>query len=133
MAVNPSSNQQAMSEINVTPLVDVMLVLLVIFIVAAPLLIQSVQVKLPKTSATSPVTKSGQIVLSIDKHGEYYIDQRRVNVDALEQALVRRKTAGASSVQIDADHAVPYGRVARVLAIINRAGISKLAFASVLR
>lgn len=132
MNLTPSSNQQAMSEINVTPLVDVMLVLLVIFIVATPLLIQSVQVKLPKTSAASPVTKNGQIVLSIDEHGEYYIDHRSVNADVLEQALVSRKTAGASSVQIDADKAVPYGRVAQVLVIIKHAGISKLAFASVL-
>jgi biopolymer transport protein ExbD len=131
MAFNMTSDQQVMSEINVTPLVDVMLVLLVIFIVTAPLLMQSIQVKLPKTDTVSPLTKNEQIKLTIDAQGKYYIEQRPILTDALVQELVNRKMAGMTSVQIDADEAVSYGRVAQALAMINHAGITRLAFVTV--
>jgi len=131
MAFNTSSEQQAMSEINVTPLVDVMLVLLVIFIVTAPLLMQSIQVKLPKTEAVSPLTKTEQIRLGIDAQGKYFLDQHPILAEALMQELENRKMTGMTSVQIDADAAVPYGRVAQALAMIKHAGINRLAFVTV--
>ena len=131
MAFNSSSDQQAMSEINVTPLVDVMLVLLVIFIVTAPLLMQTIQIKLPKTAAVTPLKKNEQLKLTIDAFGKYYIDEQPIPADSLAQELERRKAAGLTNVQINADEAVPYGRVAQALAVINHAGIHQLAFVTV--
>lgn len=131
MAFNTTSGQQAMSEINVTPLVDVMLVLLVIFIVTAPLLMQAVPVKLPKTAAAAPLTKNAPLRLTIDASGRYFLDRQPVEPEALEATLKKRKTGDDTTVQIDADQAVSYGSVAKALAIINRVGIRRLTFVSV--
>jgi biopolymer transport protein ExbD len=133
MAFNTSSDQQAMSEINVTPLVDVMLVLLVIFIVTAPLLMQAVPVNLPKTGAAAPLKKSKSVQVSIDAKGLVYLDQRLIHAELLEPELKRMQADSDLSVQLHADEAVPYGRVATVMAIASRAGVSKMAFVTVPR
>ncbi len=132
MAFSKQSEQAAMSEINVTPLVDVMLVLLIVFIVTAPLLMQAVQVKLPKTEAVNPVTQARTVQLSVNAEGSVFVDQRAVHLDVLEKEL---KTLLAQSpelsVQLHADEAVRYGRVAQVMAATQRAGIVKLGFVTV--
>jgi biopolymer transport protein ExbD len=132
MAFSNKSEQAAMSEINVTPLVDVMLVLLIVFIVTAPLLMQAVQVKLPKTEAVNPVTQARTVQLSVNAEGSVFVDQRAIHLDVLEKEL---KTLLAQSpelsVQLHADEAVRYGRVAQVMAATQRAGIVKLGFVTV--
>jgi biopolymer transport protein ExbD len=118
-----------MSEINVTPLVDVMLVLLIVFIVTAPLLMQAVQVNLPKTAAVSPVKQTRTIQMAIDAQGGVFIDQRLIHFDTLETELKKIAAQDADpNVQLHADENVRYGRVAQVLAMLQRVGIAKLAF-----
>ncbi len=132
MALHITSKQSAMSEINVTPLVDVMLVLLIVFIVTAPLLMQAVPVDLPKTAEVAPLKKSRTVQLSVDAQGAVYIDQRAIHFDALENELATLREAGDHlSVQLHADANVRYGRVAQVMAAANRAGIAKLGFVTV--
>ncbi len=132
MALHITSKQSAMSEINVTPLVDVMLVLLIVFIVTAPLLMQAVPVDLPKTAEVAPLKKSRTVQLSVDAQGAVYIDQRAIHFDALENELATLHEAGDDlSVQLHADADVRYGRVAQVMAAANRAGIVKLGFVTV--
>lgn len=129
MALHTRSEQTAMSEINVTPLVDVMLVLLIVFIVTAPLLMQAVQVNLPKTAAVAPMKKTRTVQMSIDAQGGVFIDQRLIHFDTLESELKKIAVQDAdSNVQIHADESVRYGRVAQVLAVLQRVGITKLAF-----
>ena len=121
-----------MSEINVTPLVDVMLVLLVIFIVTAPLLIQAVPVELPKTAPTRPVSEPRNVPLSINRQGEVFLDRQPVALAALEGALTAQRANHAEiNLLLQADSGVPYGRVAQVMAAAQRAGITRLAFVTV--
>lgn len=126
---NHSSEQQAMSEINVTPLVDVMLVLLVVFIVTAPLLTQSVQVKLPKTVSTSPAPQDHLATVSIDGAGEFFLNSEKVTIDVLGQKLNELLARdGDLKVQLNADTGVNYGKVAQAMAVVQRAGIGSLSF-----
>ena len=127
MALHIRSEQTAMSEINVTPLVDVMLVLLVVFIVTAPLLTQAVKVNLPKTASVPAVPPVRPIQLTIDRHGVVFIDQQPISANAVELELKKRAAASPDpAVQLHADEAVRYGRVAQVMAQVQRAGISRL-------
>jgi biopolymer transport protein ExbD len=124
-----SSEREAMSEINVTPLVDVMLVLLVVFIVTAPLLTQAVKVDLPKTEKTSPTPDDHLVTLAIDAQGQISLNDSPQAPDGLEAALRDRLAADPElTVHIQADNAVPYGRVAEAMALAHRAGIVRLAF-----
>jgi biopolymer transport protein ExbD len=116
-----------LSEINITPLVDVMLVLLVTFIITAPLLNNAVHINLPKTSTTSPPTQVKTVTVSIDANSEVFIDKRAVALTALEpklKDLVSHDPDLALSLQ--ADEGVPYRAVAKVIANIQRSGVSKL-------
>lgn len=132
MALRTSSEQSAMADINVTPLVDVMLVLLIVFIVTAPLLMQAVKVDLPKTAPVAPLKQTHTVQLAINAQGTVYIDQRPIHFDILENELKKMRTATADlNVQLHADENVKYGRVAQVMAAINRAGISRLGFITI--
>ena len=132
MAFNTSPDQDPMSEINVTPLVDVMLVLLVTFMVTAPLLTQAIRVDLPKTAVTPPMTEQKVVALSIDAQRQIYIDKKPVAADALEASLKSlRQRDPDLNLHVYADAHVPYGDVARMLAASDRAGITKLAFVTV--
>ncbi|OIP14532.1 MAG: biopolymer transporter ExbD [Betaproteobacteria bacterium CG2_30_59_46] len=129
MALNTRSEQSAMSEINVTPLVDVMLVLLIVFIVTAPLLMQAVKVNLPKTAAVSPMKPTKTIQMAIDAQGGVFIDQRLIHFETLEAELKKITAQDADpNIQIHADESVRYGRVAQVMAVLQRVGITKLGF-----
>ena len=129
MAFHTQSDQEMMSEINVTPLVDVMLVLLVVFIVTAPLLSQSLEVKLPKTAAVQTRMDSKQQVVTIDAEGKIALDSVMLSDEKLAQQLAD-SAAGKDNFElhVHADEAVPYGRVAQIMAIAQHAGVSKLSF-----
>lgn len=118
-----------MSEINVTPLVDVMLVLLVVFIVTAPLLTQVVRVKLPETERTEPAPDQHITILSVDSRGQPAIDDKPVKLEALEGALKARIDQNPDlNLQLQADRGAVFDSVAKVMAIAQRSGIGKLSF-----
>jgi len=126
---NDSGDRDAMSEINVTPLVDVMLVLLVVFIVTAPLLNQAVHVNLPKTEKTAPAPDKHLATVSIDAAGRIQLNEQPQPLEGLEAALrVLLQADPELTVQFQADQAVPYGKVAEAMAVSHKAGIAKLAF-----
>jgi len=127
MAFSTQDNDEVLSEINVTPLVDVMLVLLVVFIVTAPLLTNSIPINLPKTDSVAPVEQKDPVVVSIDDKGKLFINKDEIQPDLLESNLKFAKDKNADvRVQLQADNGVNYGEVARAMASIERAGITKL-------
>ncbi len=128
MAFSTQDNDEVMSEINVTPLVDVMLVLLVVFIVTAPLLTNAIPINLPKTEAVAPADQQDPVVVSIDGEGRFFINQDEIQFELLETHLLDARTGDPElRVQLQADDLVNYGEVARAMAAIERAGITKLA------
>jgi biopolymer transport protein ExbD/biopolymer transport protein TolR len=129
MAISSQSDgDDVMSEINVTPLVDVMLVLLVAFIVTVPVMNNAIHVNLPKTAATKPAEPSKPVTISVNAEGKAYIDKHEVALPALENELKQRQAANPEQVyHLSSDEAVKYGSVAKVMAVIERAGITKLA------
>ncbi len=134
MAFKPQSNDQdAMSEINVTPLVDVMLVLVIILLVTAPLLTQSVAVKLPKTVETSADITEQPLQLAIDAKGLVTLNKLPIaDLTALESALKTELNKHPDiGVHLYADQHVIYAKVAEVMAVVQHAGIAKLSFVSV--
>lgn len=128
-----SDDDEAVSEINVTPLVDVMLVLVIILLVTAPLLTQSVNVALPKTTSTIPDTQKQPFQLGIDAKGVITLNKNPVaDLAALETTLKDELAKNPEmAVHMYADQSVNYGKVAEVMATVQHAGISKLAFVSV--
>ncbi len=129
MAFSSSSDgDDVLSEINITPLVDVMLVLLVAFIVTAPLLNNAVHVNLPKTAVTQPPEPKKPVTVSVDKEGKVYVDKQEFAISTLEAELKTREKANPDlALHLSSDEGVNYGQVAKVMAIIERAGITKLA------
>jgi len=131
MAFKPQSEDEgAMSDINVTPLVDVMLVLVIILLVTAPLLTQSVHVTLPKTAATTPDVKEQPLQLGVDAQGLITLNKLPMtDLATLETAL---KDELLRNPEIDlhlyADQDVVYSKVAEVMATVQHAGIAKIAF-----
>ena len=128
MAFNTKDDgDDIMGEINVTPLVDVMLVLLVVFIVTAPLLTNAVHVNLPKTQETAPPEEKDAVYLSIDAQGKIFIDKQEIAIDTIENELKSRKEADPElALNLNADDGVQYGTVAKVMSSIERAGVTKL-------
>lgn len=129
MAFNNGSDDGMMSEINVTPLVDVMLVLLVVFIITAPLLApQSLKINLPKTDAVQNNDKPQQVSLVVDAQGNLELESMHVSDEGLA-ALLRGHAADPQfQLQIEADDRVAYGRIAELMALAQHAGVSKLSF-----
>ena len=122
-----SDNSAVLSEINITPLVDVMLVLMVVFLLTAPLLTNAVKINLPKTATTAPTDTPKAVTVSVDDKGEVFIDKRRVGIDALEPELKRLVAANPDlALSLQADETVPYKAVAKAMAVISRSGVSKL-------
>jgi biopolymer transport protein ExbD len=131
MAFKPQSeDESAMSEINVTPLVDVMLVLVIILLITAPLLTQSVHVKLPKTAETTADINAQPLQVGIDAQGAITINKNPVaDLDTLENALKAELLKNPEiGVHLYADQTVIYAKIAEVMAIVQHAGITKLAF-----
>ena len=120
-------NQSALSEINVTPLVDVMLVLLIIFMVAAPMLTTGVNVDLPKAGAPRMDIDQDQPLITVQRDQRIFRFDEEVSLDVLQQRLVTdERIREVDEVFVQADEEVPYGAVAQVLALVRRAGIGKM-------
>jgi biopolymer transport protein TolR len=128
MAVNLQGDaDDVVSDINVTPLVDVMLVLLVVFIVTAPLLTNAVKVNLPQTGTVSPIEPKRNVSVSVDALGKVYLDKSEVDLTALEAQLDALHRADPDiAVHLNADQAVNYGLVAKAMSAVDRSGITKL-------
>src|SRR3989338_1114016 len=115
-----NGDRPVMSEINVTPLVDVMLVLLIIFMITTPLLEQGIPIDLPQTKTTSLDPTETQMVLEITKNHDIFMDKKRLNVKTLEGHLLEAlKKTKRREVYIRADKTVPYGFVAEVMAVVK--------------
>lgn len=125
-----ADDDDAVSEINVTPLVDVMLVLVIILLVTAPLVTQSVNVALPKTASTTPDIQKQPLQLGIDSKGVITLNKVAIeNLDALDVKLKNELAQNPEvAVHVWADEAVNYGKVAEMMATVQHAGISKMAF-----
>ena len=122
-----------MADINITPLVDVMMVLLVIFMVTAPLLIpQSIGIHLPKTAAIKSPQQPNKGRLSIDEAGQLRMDNQPIATELLAKHLTDKAQDEDYALSIEADDNVRYGRVAEVLAIARAAGVNKIAFVTVM-
>ncbi len=121
------SENRAMSDINVTPLVDVMLVLLIIFMVTAPMMQQGVDVDLPQTTSRPIEDQEERIVITINSKREVFINQEKVDPLLLRRRLERSTAAKLNKeVLLRADRSVPYGFVVQTMAEIKNAGIEKL-------
>jgi biopolymer transport protein ExbD len=134
MAFSVQGGEEVMSDINVTPLVDVMLVLVVVFLVTAPLLTNSIRVNLPQTAKTSATTQEAkkEVNVSVNDKGEVFLDKRAVDVSAVEPELKALHTSYPDlAVHLNADKAVNYGLVAKAMAAINRAGVTHLSVLTV--
>jgi biopolymer transport protein TolR len=123
-----------MAEINVTPMVDVMLVLLIIFMVTAPLLATGVQVDLPETKAAALDQDREPVAISIDAAGTVFIDDTPVPADTIDahlrQIAATSGEEGGPRIFLRADQALDYGRVMQVMGEINRAGLRRVALVS---
>jgi len=123
-----------MSEINVTPMVDVMLVLLIIFMVTAPLLATGVQVDLPETKAAPLDQDREPIAISIDASGAVFVDETPVPNEALgarlQQLAASSSEEGGPRIFLRGDRALDYGRVMAVMGEINRAGLRRISLVS---
>ena len=124
-----SIGPQPMSEINMTPLIDVMLVLLVIFMITAPLMTSSLKLDLPRTDAAAPSEAPQFISVALDPQGRYYFGD-----EPLDAAVFTTRVAEAArknpqmEVQLRADQSVPYGRVAELIGIVQKAGLTRIGF-----
>lgn len=127
MITNGGNGKSFMSDINVTPLVDVMLVLLIIFMVTAPMMMQGVEVNLPQTTTKSIKTKEDPMILTINKKREIFLERHKIKLEDLEPKVKSIfKYRKNKEVLLRADKDVPYGFVIEVMAGAKRAGIDKL-------
>jgi biopolymer transport protein TolR len=126
MAATTKGNRQLMAEINIIPFVDVVLVLLIIFMITAPLLYRGMDIKLPQAS-TNTIKPEERKILTVEKNQTVYLDKEEIGLARLEEKL--RALKGASpdvSLYLRADRDVSYGTVVQVMDLIKRAGIDKL-------
>ncbi|MEO8466730.1 MAG: protein TolR [Gammaproteobacteria bacterium] len=128
-----TGKRRLLSEINVVPYIDVMLVLLIIFMITAPLLTQGINVDLPKASAQPVAADSSEpLVLSIDKDGKFYLNVGDKNDVAIDEAVLVERAAAVIrrnpqvQVLVKADQAVPYGRVVLGGSLLTQAGATKM-------
>lgn len=122
------SSYRPVADINVTPLVDVMLVLLIVFMVTAPLLTVAVPVDLPKAQAQSVKQDKEPLVISVDAKGNVYLQESRSELDSLVAKLQAITGSNPEArIFVRGDRGVPYGRIMEVMGTINAAGFSKVA------
>ena len=121
-----------MSEINVTPFVDVMLVLLIIFMVTAPMMMQGLDVDLPQVSAKPLDTKEEHLIITIDKANQIFINDFQTTLDSLQIKLLKILEGRTDpEVYIKADKDIVYGTVVQVMAAIRGAGVEKVGMVTV--
>ena len=124
-----TSGPQPISDINMTPLVDVMLVLVVIFILTAPLLASSIRLDLPRADGAVPGASPQSITLVVDKAGQVFLNDQPLTQDALVQALAETAASQPDTeVQLRADATVPYGRVVEIMGAAHAAGLQRIGF-----
>lgn len=122
-----STRKAVMSEINVTPFVDVMLVLLIIFMVTAPLMATGIKVDLPETNSSPISGNKKPLVISVNSKGEYFISSRKVQLSNMVKKLKAIKNANANSdIIIRGDRKVDYGSVMKAFGVLNKAGYKKV-------
>lgn len=123
----------AISDINVTPLVDVMLVLLVIFMVTAPLMLNGIKLDLPKTKEVNPVNLNAtQVILSFSKSEDYYLGKDKMLMNELIPEIQKQfKANKTDTVFLRADFGLAYGKVARLMSFLKRGGIHKIALVTI--
>ncbi|RQS08893.1 biopolymer transporter ExbD [Burkholderia sp. Bp8998] len=122
---------EPLGEINVTPLVDVVLVLLVIFMVAAPLMTHAIRVDLPKAAAPARDTRASTVIVTVDAHGAVHVDGAPATPGEVEAVLARRVAHDPrTSVSLHADRNESFGTVAGVIASIGRARVAHVAIAT---
>ena len=127
MGMSSGSGKGPLSEINVTPLVDVMLVLLIIFMVSAPMMNTGVDVDLPAAQAPQVEVNDEKLLLSVTKDQKVYLGRDEIAYEKLEATLLsNERMQREKELYVQADETVPYGFVVKVIAIVKKAGISKL-------
>jgi biopolymer transport protein TolR len=132
MSLGPTHKpgQTTLSEINVTPLVDVMLVLLIIFMVTAPMLQQGVDVNLPPEGGGNLDPSIERLVITVARNERIFLNDRRIDFPELEQTL-RQASGTTREVFLRADKDIPYGLVVKMMAVIKQAGIERLGIVTV--
>jgi len=122
-----SDSDRLISDINVTPFVDVMLVLLVIFMVTAPMMMQGVDVALPETTSQPLAAKKENLVITINNQNQIFINNHQLGIDFLQEKLKKiLEGRDKREVYLRADREITYGFVVRVMAEIKAAGVDKL-------
>jgi biopolymer transport protein TolR len=120
---------QPMSDINMTPLIDVMLVLLVIFMITAPLMTSSLKLDLPKSDAAQPADTPYFVSVAVDPAGQPWFGEDRVDAATLAARVAEAAAKNPQTeVQLRADRSVPYGQVAELIGIVQKAGLSRIGF-----
>lgn len=128
MALVAQDDDTELSDINITPLVDVMLVLLVAFVITIPVLTNAIHVNLPKTVTTTPPDEQKTVTVTVDGGGKVFLNNAEVSRADLERQLQALQSANPNlSLHLRADERVPYGPVAKVMAAIEHAGIARVA------
>jgi biopolymer transport protein TolR len=118
-----------MSDINMTPLIDVMLVLLVIFMITAPLMASSLKLELPKSDAAQPNDAPRFVVVALDAQGRLHFGEEPLDDAAfIDRIAEAAKANPQTEVQLRADRSVPYGRVAELIGIVQKAGLNRIGF-----
>jgi biopolymer transport protein TolR len=124
-----STPARPMSEINMTPLIDVMLVLLVIFIIAAPLMTSRLPLDLPRVEAASGNDGPAFVAVALNADGQLYLADELVTPEVFAQRIALAARANAQlEVQLRADRRVPYGRVAELIGMVQAAGLTRIGF-----
>jgi biopolymer transport protein ExbD len=133
MGFSTGKKKGAISDINVTPLVDVMLVLLVIFMVTAPLMLNGIKLDLPKTKEVNPVNLNAtQVILSLSKAEDYYLGKDKVLIGEIIPEIKKQfKQNKTDTVFLRADFSLAYGKVAKLMSFLKRGGITKIALVTV--
>ena len=118
-----------MSDINMTPLIDVMLVLLVIFMITAPLMTSSLKLDLPKTEGARPTDAAQFVTVAVDPQGQLYWGDEVLGADALKRRVREAAQRNpATEVQLRADKSVPYGRIAELIGLVQEGGLVRIGF-----
>jgi biopolymer transport protein TolR len=121
------NTDRLMSDINVTPFVDVMLVLLIVFMVAAPMMIEGVEVALPQATSQPLATEQEQLIVSLNQNGDIFLNDYQVQLTELREKLdLIIKGQADREVYLRADKEIPYGVVVRVMSEIKDAGVERL-------